>query len=308
MNKLLFLLLLFITLSNAQEPILPLPKQVEIDLPKAKLGEELFIDTRFSSDNSTSCLSCHNIYEGGADSKEVSVGIGAKKGDIHSPTVFNSRYNFRQFWNGRARDLAEQVDGPIHNPLEHNMDKQKIEKLLNDSKEYKKKFKELYGVEHIDYSHFVDAIVAFEDALITPNAKFDKYLRGEIELTDQEREGYTLFKQNGCITCHNGVNIGGNSFQKMGTFKEYKTAKIYPDRSFITKKESHKNVFKVPTLRNIALTAPYFHDASAATLQEAIITMSQFNLGIKLSDDELASIVAFLETLTGDTPPILESY
>ncbi|MDY0121135.1 MAG: cytochrome c peroxidase [Sulfurimonas sp.] len=308
MNKLLFFILLFTTLSNAQEPILPIPKQVAIDLAKAKLGQELFIDTAFSSDGSTSCLSCHNIYEGGADTREVSLGVDAQSGDIHSPTVLNARYNFRQFWNARAKDLKEQVDGPIHNPVEHNMDTKLVEKALNDSASYRAKFQEVYGVQKILYSHFVDAIVAFENALTTPNAKFDRYLRGEIQLSEKEKEGYTLFKQNGCITCHNGVNIGGNSLQKMGTFKEYKTPKIFPDRSFITKKESHKNVFKVPTLRNIALTAPYFHDASAKTLEEAVETMSHFNLGIRLSKEEIDSIVLFLNTLTGDRPAILESH
>ena len=308
MNKLLFFILLFTTLSNAQEPILPIPKQVAIDLAKAKLGQELFIDTAFSSDGSTSCLSCHNIYEGGADTREVSLGVDAQSGDIHSPTVLNARYNFRQFWNARAKDLKEQVDGPIHNPVEHNMDTKLVEKVLNDSASYREKFQEIYGMQKILYSHFVDAIVAFENALTTPNAKFDRYLRGEIQLSEKEKEGYTLFKQNGCITCHNGVNIGGNSLQKMGTFKEYKTPKIFPDRSFITKKESHKNVFKVPTLRNIALTAPYFHDASAKTLEEAVETMSHFNLGIRLSKEEIDSIVLFLNTLTGDRPAILESH
>lgn len=308
MNKLLFFIFLSVTLSNAQEPILPIPKQHEVDIAKAKLGQELFMDTRFSSDNSTSCLSCHNIYEGGADSREVSLGFNAQPGDIHSPTVLNARYNFRQFWNARAKDLKEQVDGPIHNPVEHNMNKELVEKKLNNSEHYQERFEAVYGVQTIRYSHFVDAIVAFENALYTPNAKFDRYLRGEVQLSQEEKEGYTLFKQNGCITCHNGINIGGNSLQKMGTFKEYETPKIFPDRSFITKKESHKNVFKVPTLRNIALTAPYFHDASAKTLEEAVETMSHFNLGIRLSKEEVHSIVLFLNTLTGDTPSILESH
>ena len=308
MNKLLFIILIFVTLSNAQEPILPIPKQVEIDLPKAKLGQMLFSDPSFSSDGTISCLSCHNIYEGGADTNEVSVGVDGKVGNIHSPTVLNARYNFRQFWNARAKDLKEQIDGPIHNPIEHNIDAKFVEKVLNSSLEYQKKFQEVYGVKKVSYSHFVDALVAFENALYTPNAKFDQYLRGERELSPKEKEGYTLFKQNGCITCHNGINIGGNSLQKMGTFKEYKAPKIYPDRSAITQKKSHKNVFKVPTLRNIALSAPYFHDASAKTLEEAVETMSRFNLGIRLSQEEVNSIVMFLKTLTGDTPPILESY
>lgn len=305
MTKLLFIIIFIITTSHSKEPISPLPQEVEINKEKALLGKLLFEDPLFSKDHSTSCLTCHNIYEGGADAKELSFGFNGQSGTIHSPTVLNARYNFRQFWNGRAKDLAEQIDGPIHNPLEHNMDKKLIQSRLNNSAFYREKFYKIYAVRTIGYEHFVDALVAFENALITPNAKFDRYLRGEISLSPQEQEGYKLFKQYGCITCHNGINIGANSYQKMGTFKEYKTPKSYPDRSVITQKQSHKNVFKVPTLRNIALTAPYFHDASAATLEDAIETMSIFNLGVRLSKDETHKIALFLQTLTGEQPKIL---
>lgn len=307
MIKLLFIILFFITTMHSQEPISPLPQKIEIEKEKAMLGKLLFEDTLFSRDNSTSCLSCHNIYEGGADTREVSLGFDGKSGDIQSPTVLNARYNFRQFWNGRAKDLKEQVDGPITNPVEHNMELDLVEKRLNHSPLYKKKFYEVYGISTIGYKDFVDAIVHFENALVTPNAKFDQYLRGETDLSFEEKEGYKLFKNNGCITCHNGINIGGNSYQKMGTFKNYQTPKSYPDRSLITKKLSHKNVFKVPTLRNIALTAPYFHDASAKSLEEAIESMSLFNLGIRLSPEEVSKISTFLQTLTGDSPAILEA-
>jgi len=306
MVKLLFLILFIITYTNAKEPILPIPLQLSADLQKAKLGKMLFEDPLFSQDNSTSCLSCHNIYSGGADTKEVSSGFNNMQGDIHSPTVLNAVYNFRQFWNGRAADLKEQIDGPIHNKVEHNMDKTLIEKRLNNSALYKKEFSKIYHIQTIGYTHFVDALVAFENTLTTPNAKFDRYLRGELQLEPKELEGYKLFKQYGCITCHNGINIGGNSFQKMGTFKEYKTARSYPDRSHVTHKISHKNVFKVPTLRNISLTAPYFHDASAKSLEEAVEKMSIFNLGIHLCKEEIDTIVVFLHTLEGETPAILE--
>jgi cytochrome c peroxidase len=302
----LLLLLIIISTIFAREPILPIPKEVEVDHKKALLGKELFFDTLLSKDNSTACISCHNLFNGGADANEVSSGFANKKGNIQAPTVLNSKYNFKQFWNGRASDLLQQADGPINNPAEHNMDAKTVEMKINKSTKYKKMFKKVYGTSKISYNQVLDAIVEFENALTTPNAKFDKYLRGEVKLTKDEKDGYILFKQNGCITCHNGINIGGNSFQKMGTFLEYEIKDDYPDRSKVTNDPNHRNVFKVPTLRNINKTAPYFHDASAATLEEALTIMAKHNLGIKLKDDEVKKIVAFLKTLDGDLPKILE--
>lgn len=304
MKKTFYALLLSISLLNAVEPIIPIPKSVYVNHKKALLGKALFLDTRLSRDNSTACVSCHNIYEGGADSRVVSEGFEGRKGNIQAPTVFNARYNFKQFWNGRANNLTEQADGPINNPAEHNMNPQEIEKRLNSSNEYKKSFKKVYGVNHITYKLVLDAIVEFENTLITPNCKFDKYLKSEGTLSKEEQEGYVLFKQYGCITCHNGLNIGGNSFQKMGTFIEYKNKAKYPDRSDVTDKRFY-NVFKVPTLRNISQTAPYFHDGSAKTLKQAVQTMARHNLGIELKDEEVEKIVKFLKTLTGEKPEIL---
>ncbi len=293
---------------NAFEPISPIPIEDIVDIKKALLGKKLFFDTLLSKDNSTACLSCHDVFNGGADSKIVSVGFENKKGNIQSPTVLNAKYNFRQFWNGRAANLLEQADGPMNNPVEHNMNPKAIEERLNNSDKYKKEFNKVYGVSRIKYELVLDAIVEFENSLTTANSKFDKFLRHEIELSSDEKEGYTLFKQFGCITCHNGVNVGANSFQKMGTFTEYPSSNMYPDRFSITNKKSHKNVFKVPTLRNITLTAPYFHDGSAKTLKEAIETMSKYNLGQKLSNEEIEKIILFLGTLQGETPKILEEF
>ncbi len=181
-----------------------------------------------------------------------------------------------------------------------------VENRINKSVEYKKLFKLVYGTPHITYSQILEAIVEFENALTTPNSKFDKFLRDEIQLTKDEKEGYILFKQNGCITCHNGINVGGNSFQKMGTFLEYEQKSDFPDRSKVTNNPNHKNVFKVPTLRNISKTAPYFHDGSAKTLKEALTIMAKHNLGVKLEDEEVKKIIAFLKTLDGETPKILD--
>ncbi|WP_373036506.1 cytochrome-c peroxidase [Sulfurimonas sp.] len=301
-----FLLLFFTTTIYAGEPISPIPLNTKVDMKKAKLGQKLFFDTILSKDNSTACISCHNVFDGGADSNSVSSGFADKKGNIQSPTVLNSKYNFRQFWNGRAKNLFQQAQGPINNPAEHNMNAEAVEERLNDSKEYQKLFNSVYGTSKISYKQVLEAIVEFENALTTPNSRFDRFLRGEIQLTKDEKEGYVLFKQNGCITCHNGINIGGNSFQKMGTFVDYELQKDYPDRSKITNKQDHKNVFKVPTLRNINKTTPYFHDASAKTLKEAVRTMAKYNLGIQIKDEEIDKIVAFLKSLDGELPKILE--
>ena len=263
MFKYLSILILLISL-DAKEPISPIPLDSGVNLEKAKLGEELFFDTILSKDYSTACINCHNIYHGGADKRNVSIGFNGREGNIQSPTVFNARYNFQQFWNGRAKDLMAQVDGPLQNPVEHDTNPNMVETRLNKSSDYKKKFKKVYYTSDITYQMVKDAIVEFEKALITPNAKIDKYLRSEVKLSKDEEKGYQLFKQYGCVTCHNGINIGGNSFQKMGLFIKYTSDKNYPDLKEITHNKNHKNVFKVPTLRNIELTAPYFHDASAS--------------------------------------------
>ncbi len=300
------LLLFFAIVLFANQPISPIPLDIEVDFKKAKLGQKLFFETILSRDNSTSCSSCHDVFNGGADSHVVSSGFANKKGNVQSPTVLNARYNFKQFWNGRARNLTQQADGPINNPVEHNMNAKTIEDRLNKSSQYKKSFKLVYGTSKIQYKQVLDALTEFENALTTPNAKFDQFLRGEIKLSKDEKEGYILFKKNGCITCHNGINIGGNAFQKMGTFLEYKTKNDYPDRSKITNNPRHKNVFKVPTLRNISKTAPYFHDGSVKTLEKALTIMTKHNLGIKLNNEETRKIIAFLKTLDGELPKILE--
>ena len=283
MSRILFFLFIG-TLLSAYEPIAPIPLHEQTNMPKAKLGQLLFFDTSLSKDGTISCFSCHNIYEGGADERKLSLGVGGKEGDIHS-------------------HLAE---GPLNNPFEHAMDKESIEKVLNASPSYRKMFQTLYGTNRVRYEDAIDAIVAFEETLTTPNAKFDRYLRGEISLSEAEKQGYMLFKQYGCITCHNGINVGGNSFQKMGTFTPYKSLQTYPDRKAITGKKEHANVFKVPTLRNIALSAPYFHDASAPTLRDAVKLMAHYNLGVKIPDEDIDAIVLFLNTLTGEKPEITE--
>jgi cytochrome c peroxidase len=299
MKYILFFLLSCALFAN--EVIQPIPHTVKYDAQKAKLGKKLFFETALSRDDSVACVSCHDIYNGGADSRKVSVGYNGRKGNIQSPTVLNAVFNIRQFWNGRAKTLKEQAAGPLNNPVEHNMTPELVEKKLKELPQYVKEFQQVYK-DTITFDHVIDAIAEFEKTLITPDAKFDKYLRKELTLTQQEKKGYTLFKQYGCISCHNGKNLGGNSFAKMGIFEAYSWDGTYPDRYALTHKEADKNVFKVPTLRNIALTAPYMHDASAKTLQEAIQSMAQFNLGLELSKKDIDAIASFLQTLTGQLP------
>ncbi|WP_281951587.1 cytochrome-c peroxidase [Nitrosophilus kaiyonis] len=305
MRKLFLLFFFIISILYSKEPISPIPQNIKYNKDKAILGKYLFFDPILSKDKTISCASCHDFNHGGADPRPVSIGVGGKKGKVNAPTVYNSYFNFRQFWNGRAKDLKDQANGPVHAPNEMAMNQKLIEKRLNSNQFYKKLFKKVYKTDKIKYEMVLDAIAEFEKALITPNSKFDRFLRGEIKLSPLEKRGYLLFKQLGCITCHNGINIGGNSFQKIGAINPY-PKKPVGDRYEITKKEFDRYRYKVPSLRNIVLTAPYFHDGSAKTLEEAVDKMAYHNLGFKLSKEEKEAIVAFLNTLTGEKPKILK--
>lgn len=305
--RLFFLLSLSLGTLLAIEPIQPIPLTLDdIDLQKAKLGRLLFSDPLLSKDGTVSCNSCHDLSLGGADSRKVSIGIENKKGNIQSPTVLNARYNFKQFWNGRAETLKEQADGPLHNPVEMAMDREKIEHYLNQSDSYKDMFKKVYDENSVSYENVIDAIVEFENSLVTPNSRFDQFLYKKISLSEDEAAGYLLFKTLGCITCHNGINVGGNSFQKFGLMQSALHVITTPDRYAITKNERDKNVFKVPTLRNIEHTAPYFHDASSTTLYEAVKDMGYLNLGITLEEHEINQLVLFLKSLSGEQAAILK--
>ena len=306
MHKILTVLFyMIIALYAHGDPVSPIPLEVKYDKRKALLGKKLFFDKMLSKNYDLSCASCHDPAQGGTIHTRFSP-KSSENIKANVPTVFNVVFNFRQFWNGRAKDLYEQAKIPILNPSEMALSERELEERINRNKEYKKLFKEVYGIDYITIDHVVDAIVEFEKALITPNSKFDRFLRGEIRLTKSEQEGYTLFKRLGCITCHNGVNLGGNSFQKFGVVNPYRWEPYFPDRYKVTGREEDKNVYKVPSLRNIALTYPYFHDGSAETLEEAVRKMAYHQLGINLTEDEVAKIVDFLKTLTGEMPDILK--
>ncbi|ACM93737.1 cytochrome c551 peroxidase [Nautilia profundicola AmH] len=300
--RVLTLFILFVLFLHAQNLIEPIPEYIKYNKQKAELGKFLFFDTILSKDKTVSCASCHNPAEGWADSRKVSIGVSGKKGRIQSPTVLNAVFNFRQFWNGRAKDLKEQINGPVHNSVEMNVNEKIVEKRLNQNRFYKNLFKKVYHTNKITYDMVVDAIAEFEKTLITPNSKFDLYLKGKIKLTPLEEKGYVLFKKYGCVTCHNGVNVGGNSFQKMGTIFPIK--ECIGDRYEISHAKFDKCIYKVPTLRNVELTAPYFHDGSAKTLEKAVEKMAYNNLGFKINKEDAKAIVAFLKTLTGKIPKI----
>lgn len=288
------------------ELIKPIEEQ-PINLKKALLGKKLFFETKLSKDNTISCASCHNISEGGDDNMKVSEGIGGQKGTLNAPTVLNSKYNFVQFWDGRAKNLKEQASGPIHNPIEMGSTLEEVVEKLRKEQDYLNRFHDVYG-ETIKAEYIVDAIAEFEKALTTPDSPFDLYLKGdEKALSDEAKDGYYLFKSYGCVSCHNGVNMGGNLFQKMGILKppKYRDEK-YLGRYNVTKDEDDKYYFKVPTLRNIAKTAPYFHNGEAKTLKDAIEIMLEYQLGIRPSTENVDKILRFLESLNGKTPAIME--
>jgi len=301
--RLLFLITLsIVTLLYSNEPIVPIPQSISYDLQKAALGKKLFFDPILSLDYTITCASCHDFTKGGTDARSVSTGVYQQKGSMNSPTVLNSVFNFTQFWNGRAKNLTEQALGPIHNPIEMGLSPKEASSRLNADPFYTNTFSKITGRHTVSPNDIAVMIAEYEKTLITPNAKFDLFLKGKTNLSSSEKEGYALFKTFGCVTCHNGVNVGGNSFQKMGLIYPVARNSKVDDRYTLTKRESDKNVFKVPTLRNIALTAPYFHDGSALTLHDAVQKMSHHNLGIKPTSKEIAAIVAFLKTLTGDIP------
>ena len=287
------------------EPITPLPLSIDLDQRKVALGQQLFNDAHLSRDDTISCATCHSFTKGGTDHLSHSVGIADQTGSINAPTVFNSGFNFKQFWNGRAQTLEEQVDGPTHNPLEMGSSWKQIVEKLDQSTTYVKDFNAIYP-DGVQSANVRDAIATFERSLITPNSRFDRYLRGESNaLTGAEREGYRLFKEYGCASCHQGINVGGNLFEKFGVMGDYFAKRGHVTetdlgRFNVTNNEADKYVFKVPSLRNVALTAPYFHDGSAERLEDAVTIMSIYQLGRPLTAGETASIVQFLKTLSGE--------
>lgn len=293
-----------VNIAIAQEPIQPMPQNISLNPQKIELGERLFHDPRLSGNNTIACASCHNLLTGGTDTTPVSVGINGQLGGIRAPSVYNSFFNFRQFWNGRAANLQEQALGPVTNPIEMGATWPDVIKKLKLDPSYTRSFDQIYH-QPINKEDIVDAIAEYEHSLITPS-RFDEYLRGNTNaITAQEKHGYELFKSYGCTACHNGVNVGGGMYQKMGVAKDYFKDRIKPITPAdlgvyqVTNLEKDKYVFKVPSLRNVAIIAPYFHDGSVPTLDEAIYKMGKYQLGVEIPEKDRKDIAAFLKSLTG---------
>jgi cytochrome c peroxidase len=288
------------------EPIQPIEYPKDLDAAKVELGKKLFFDPRLSKSGWISCNSCHNLSMGGTDNLVSSIGHGWAEGPINSPTVLNSAYNLAQFWDGRAKDLVEQAAGPIANPVEMASTHELAVDVLSTIPGYVTEFESVYGAQPITIDHVTNAIAEFERTLVTPDSRFDLWLKGDDKaLTEQELAGYELFKITGCIGCHNGPSVGGGAFQKMGSFNRFETQNPSVGRQAVTGDRSDRMRFKVPNLRNIELTYPYFHDGSVRTLEDAVNTMVWVQLNRRFSDEGTAKVVAFLKTLTGKQPQFM---
>jgi cytochrome c peroxidase len=291
------------TVSPAKELFAPIEPVRDINLAQVELGKKLYFDPRLSRSGFISCNSCHNLSMGGTDNLKTSIGHNWQRGPINAPTVLNSSMNLAQFWDGRAADLKEQAGGPIANPGEMAFTHTLAVDVLASIPGYVTEFRQVFGEGRITIDQVTTAIAEFEKTLVTPNSRFDQWLLGkEDALTAEELAGYELFNQNGCMACHNGPALGGNSFQKMGLAADYQTSNESVGLAGVTGKELDIFRFKVPTLRNVELTYPYFHDGEAETLREAVEIMGQLQVGKTFTAEENARIVAFLKTLTGEQP------
>lgn len=288
------------------EPIQPIPAADFSDKEKIALGERLFFDKQLSGDGTLNCASCHGLNKGGVDNLVTSTGIKGQKGPINAPTVYNSVYNKLQFWDGRAKDLQEQAAGPVMNPLEMGShDWAEVSKRVMAQPGYKEAFTKVYGGQ-ANQERITNAIAVYEATLVTPDSRFDQYLKGhENAINEQEKRGYALFKDLGCASCHVGKAMGGQSFEVMGLEGDYFGKRGHPSdadqgRFSQTHNALDMHRFNVPTLRNIELTAPYFHDGSAKTLEEAVREMVRYQTQKgQIPEKDVQDIVAFLKTQTG---------
>jgi cytochrome c peroxidase len=264
----------------------------------------LYFDARLSKSQTVSCNSCHPLDKYGADGQPTSTGYRGQHGERNSPTVYNAATQFVQFWDGRAPNVEEQAKGPLLNPVEMAMPSGKaVVDVLKSMPQYVAAFRRAFPGERnpVTFNHAAEAIGAFERGLLTP-ARWDQYLRGEeAALTAREKGGLTVFMQEGCATCHTGALVGGDSYQRLGALKSYPDTSD-PGRYRLTKIDDDRMLFKVPSLRNIAMTGPYFHNGKVATLQEAVAQMADYQLGKKLSARKADAIVAWLQSLTGQLP------
>ena len=287
------------------EPISPIPLTGPADPARAALGGRLFRDTRLSANNRESCATCHPLDRGAVDGLARAPSTSAVRVLRNTPSAFNAGFNLSFNWDGSARSLEAQADGVVRSPAQFNTTWPKLIETVRSDATYMADFKAAYA-DSPTRDNVLDALAAYQRNLITPNARFDKFLRGDrAALSATEQEGYALFKAFGCVSCHQGINVGGNLYQKFGVFRDTKPGRRpdeAPDmgRFWVTQDERDREVFRVPSLRNVELTAPYFHDGRTATLDEAVRTMARVQLDRNLSPREADAIVQFLRTLTGE--------
>jgi cytochrome c peroxidase len=271
--------------SGTEEPITPTPAAPATDPLKVKLGERLFGDPRLSHDNSRSCSSCHDLGANGATTRQRDVGFDGAELPLNTLTVFNSTLNFRFGWEGKVRTVESAVKASLENPRIMGSSLAEVARKLDADPDTRVRFTAAYG-RHPDAGNIVDAIASFERTLVTPGSKFDRWLSGDAAaLSADELEGYRLFKSLGCVSCHQGANIGGNLFERHGIF--------HPLAS------REPAILRVPSLRNVATTPPYFHDGSAPTLDDAVRKMALAQLNATLTDPQVKALVAYLHSLTG---------
>ncbi len=277
---------------------------------KVELGKKLFFDPRLSASYLISCNTCHNLGLGGTDLQETSIGHGWQKGPRNAPTVLNAVFNIAQFWDGRAEDLKEQAKGPVQASVEMNNRPERVVKTLKSIPAYESLFRKAFPgqKEPITFDNMAKAIEAFEATLLTPDSAFDRYLKGDRKaLNPKETKGLALFMDKGCVSCHAGINAGGSGYFPFGVV-EAPSDEIRPPadtgRFKVTNTSSDNYVFRSPSLRNVALTAPYFHSGKVWKLKEAVAIMGSAQLGAKITDEEADTIIAFLHTLTGRQPKV----
>ncbi|MFJ3354915.1 cytochrome-c peroxidase [Serratia liquefaciens] len=296
---------------HRNEPIQPIPKALPVDAQKVALGFRLYHDPRLSGDSTLSCAHCHSLNTGGVDGRKTSIGVGGAVGPINAPTVFNSVFNSEQFWDGRAPTLQVQAGGPPLNPIEMaSKSWEEIIGKLDKDPVLTRDFVAAYP-QGLSGEAITDAIAEFEKTLITPDSPFDNWLRGDDKaMTMQQKHGYQLFKDNKCATCHGGTILGGRSFEPLGLKRDFNFGEITAadiGRMNVTSEARDRLRQKVPGLRNVALTAPYFHRGDVATLDEAVKLMLRYQVGAELPQQDVDDIVAFLESLTGVYTPYTQS-
>jgi cytochrome c peroxidase len=290
---------------SGAEPISPVPSGEALDAAKLALGEKLFRDPILSGNGTLACVSCHWLDRGGDDRRAIPLGLDGRPLDFNAPTIFNVSFNFRLNWRGNFRTLEEQNEAVLLDPRLMGTSWPELLGKLQADQSYSSAFKEAYGEKPVRKS-VLDALATFQRSLLTQNARFDRYLLGDGNaVTEAEERGYGLFKSYGCIACHQGQNVGGNLFQKFGIFSNPPGGKVNLSeadlgRFMITGREEDRQVFRVPSLRNVAVTGPYFHDGRAVSLPEAVEIMGRSQLGREVPKQDVEAIVQFLGTLTGE--------